>query len=174
MSPLSRHRFIKLTPTMPTYFDTSTHVGASLSRCRITLSPRPDWGLRLRTSALSCYHFIKPSSSLGYVKTGLGVGTMSRYKLGPSHIKQINQLSRFYAQKLSVLNFVRFDQALYFFTKSRLRKTFFVKTLFLTNKFNYPVYLGASFMKPFFLHIIINVSLHSLFVYYAKICIMLT
>ena len=37
-----------------------------------------------------------------------------------------------------------------------------------------PVYLGASFMKPFLLHMIILVWLRSLFVYYATICTMLT
>jgi hypothetical protein len=52
--------------------------------------------------------------------------------------EHINKLSRFHAQKLSVLNFVRFDQALHFL----------VKTLFMTLKFKYPVYLGTSFMKP--------------------------
>jgi hypothetical protein len=53
--------------------------------------------------------------------------------------EHINQLSHFHAQKLSVLNFVRFDQALHFL----------VKTLFVTHKFEYPVHLGASCMKSF-------------------------
>ena len=48
------------------------------------------------------------------------------------------------------------------------------ETLFVTHKFKYPVYLGASFMKPFLLHMIILVWLRSLFVYYATICTMLT
>ena len=39
----------------------------------------------------------------------------------------INQLSRFQAQKLSVLNFVWSDQALYFLAKSFLRKTSWFK-----------------------------------------------
>ena len=53
-------------------------------------------------------------------------------------------------------------------------KNILVKTLFVTHKFKYPVCMGASFMKPFLLHMIIIVWLHSLFVYYATICTMLT
>ena len=87
--------------------------------------------------------------------------------------EHINQLSRFHAQKLSVLNLVRFDRALYFFGTKLFVTKFLVKTLFVTHKFKYPVYLGASFMKLFLLHMIILVRLHSLFVYYAKICTML-
>jgi hypothetical protein len=60
----------------------------------------------------------------GTSRPSLGVGTLSRYKLGPRHTEHINQLSRFYAQKLSVLNFVRFDQALYFFDKKSFAKNF--------------------------------------------------
>ena len=44
----------------------------------------------------------------------------------------------------------------------------------MTLKFQYPVYLGASFMKLFLLHMIRLVRLHSLFVYYATICTILT
>ena len=90
------------------------------------------------------------------------------------HTEHINQLSRFHAQKLSVLNFVRFDQALYFFGKKLFVENFLVKTLFVTHKFKYPIYLGASFMKPFLLHMIILVWLCSLFLYYATICTLLT
>ena len=61
--------------------------------------------------------------------------------------EHINKLSRFHAQKISVLIFFRFDQASYFL----------VKNLFVTHKFKYPVYLGASFMKLFLLHMIILV-----------------
>ena len=50
---------------------------------------------------------------------------------------------------LKVLNFVRFYQALYIFGKKLYVKNFLVKTLFVTHKFKYPVYLGASFMKLF-------------------------
>ena len=73
--------------------------------------------------------------------------------------EHINQLSHFHAQKLAVLNFVRFDQALYFFGKKLFTKNFLVKSLFMTHKFKYPVYLGASFMKLFLLHMIILVRL---------------
>ena len=78
---------------------------------------------------------------------------------------------------LEVLNFltcVQFDQALYFFGKKLLVKNFLVQTLFVTHIFKYPVYLGASFMKLFLLHMIILVRLRSLFVYYATICTILT
>ena len=75
---------------------------------------------------------------------------------------------------LKILTCVRFDQALYFFGKKLLVKNFRVQTLFVTHKFKYPVYLGASFMKLFLLHMIILVRLRSLFVYYATICTILT
>ena len=88
--------------------------------------------------------------------------------------EHINQLSRFHAQSFKILNFVRSDQALYFFGKKLFVKNFFVQTLFVTHKFQYPVYLGASFVKPFLLQMIILVWLRSLFVYYATICTMLT
>ena len=88
--------------------------------------------------------------------------------------EHINQLRCLHAQKLSVLNFVRFDQALYFFWQKVVCENFLVKTLFVTDKFKYPVCLGASFMKHFLLHMIILVRLRSLFVYYATICTILT
>ena len=69
--------------------------------------------------------------------------------------KHINQLSHLDAKKFPVLNFIRFDQALYLFGKKWLVKNFLVETLFVTHKFKYPVYLGASFMKLFLLHMII-------------------
>ena len=75
---------------------------------------------------------------------------------------------------LKVFNFVRFDQALYLFGKKLYVKNFLDKTLFMMHKFKYPVYLGASFMKLFLLHMIILVRLRSLFVYYATICTILT
>ena len=68
----------------------------------------------------------------------------------------------------------QFGQALYLFGKNLYVKNFLVKTLFVTLKFKYAIYLGASFMKPFLLHMIILVRLRSLFVYYATICTMLT
>ena len=61
-----------------------------------------------------------------------------------------------------------------FFGKKLLVKNFLVKTLFVTHKFKYPVYLGAFFMKPFLLQMITLVRLRSLFVYYATICTILT
>ena len=88
--------------------------------------------------------------------------------------EHINQLSHFHAQKPSVLNFVRFDQALYFFSKKLFVRNFLVQTLFVTHKFKYSVYLGAPLLEFFLLHMIIFVWLRSLFVYYATICNMLT
>ena len=88
--------------------------------------------------------------------------------------EHINQLSRFHAQSFKFLTCIRFDQALYFFGKKLLAKNLLVKTLFVTHKFKYPVYLGASFMKLFLLHMIILVRLRYLFVYYATICTILT
>ena len=75
---------------------------------------------------------------------------------------------------LQFLTCVRFDQALYFFDKKLFVKKFLVITLFVTHKFKYPVHLGASFMEPFLLHMIILVWLRSFFVYYATICTVLT
>ena len=53
--------------------------------------------------------------------------------------EHINQLSCFHAQKNSVLNFVRFDQALYFLGKKLFVKNSLVITLFVTHKYKYPV-----------------------------------
>ena len=49
-----------------------------------------------------------------------------------------------------------------FLEKKLLVKYFLVQTLFLMHKFKYPIYLGASFMKLFLLHMIILVWLCSL------------
>ena len=63
---------------------------------------------------------------------------------------------------------------LYFFGKKLFVKNFLVQTLFVTHKFKYPVYLGASLLELFLLHMIILVRLRSLFMYYATICTILT
>ena len=88
--------------------------------------------------------------------------------------EHINHLSHFHAHKLSVLNFVWFDQALYFLGKKLFVKNSLVITLFVAHKFKYPVYLGAPLLELFLLHMIILVRLRSLFVYYATICTILT
>ena len=88
--------------------------------------------------------------------------------------EHINQLSCLHAQSFKFLTCVWLDQALYFFGKKLLVKNFLVQTLFVTHKFKYPIYLGASFMKLFLLHMIILVRLRSLFMYYATICTILT
>ena len=75
---------------------------------------------------------------------------------------------------LKVLNFVRFNQALYVFGNKLFVKKFLVITLFVTHKIKYPFYPRASFMKLFLLHMIIFVRLRSFFVYYATICTILT
>jgi hypothetical protein len=77
-------------------------------------------------------------------KTGFGVGTLSRYKLGPRHTEHINQLSHFHAKKLSVLNFVRFDQALYFFfDKKSFVKNFLCQNLVCYKQIEIPRLLGG-------------------------------
>ena len=153
-------------------------------------SPRLDGGLR--------QHFITPCRGLWYHSASLHwtcyVTTSECRALrsatsGPAwgmepcpasssdrviNTEHINQLSCLHAQSFKFLTCVRFDQALYFFGKKLLVKNFLVKTLFVTHKFKYPVYLGASFMKLFLLHMIILVRLRSLFVYYATICTILT
>ena len=130
-----RRRFIKLTSTMPNW---STGVGASLSPCRPTPPARLDWGLRLTTSAEPCHYSGVPNSLLGHLGLGLGprpcrgLRTLSDLsqingRLHPAtspnrviNTEHINQLSCFHAKKLSVLNIVRFDQALYFSAQSCL------------------------------------------------------
>ena len=122
-----------------------------------------------------CHHFGVPSSLLRHLGTGLGDGTLSRIKLGPRHQYRTHyQLSCLHAQSFKFLTCVRLDQALYFFGKKLLVNFFPCQTLFVTHKFKYPVYLGASFMKLFLLHMIILVRLRSLFVYDATICTILT
>ena len=109
---------------------TSLTQGTSASHCRPAL-------------AVLCRHFGVPSSALRHLGTGLGARTLSRSKLGPRiNTEHINQLSHFHAQRLSVLNFVWFDQALYFFGKKLYVKNFLVKTLFVTHKFKYPFTWG--------------------------------
>ena len=84
--------------------------GTSASPCRPALS-------------VLCHHFRVPSSLLRHLGTGSGMepcpASSSDRVINTEHI---NQLSRFHAQKLSVLNFVRFNQALYFLAKSCLRQ----------------------------------------------------
>ena len=90
-------------------------------------------------------------SDLSHINGHIRLATSPNRVINTEHI---NQLSHFHAQKLLVLNFVQFDQALYFFGKKLFMKNFLVKTLFVTHKFKYPVYLGASFMKHFLLHLL--------------------
>ena len=148
---------------------------ASASYCRPAPSPWSDSGFHFAHRL--CWVATSSSRALYSDISGTAWGLGSRPTTISAcviNIEHINQLSRFHAQKLSVLNFVRFDQALYLFGKKLYVKNFLVKTLFVTHKFKYPVYLGSSFMKLFLLHMIILVWLRSLFVYYATICTMLT
>ena len=136
--------------------------GTSASLCRPALT-------------VLCHHFGVPSSSLCHLRTGLGMEPCPASSLDRLiNAQHINKLSRFHAQKLSVLNFVWFDQALYFFGKKLFVRKFLVITLFVTHKFKYPVYLGAPLTELFLLHMIILVRLRSLFVYYTTICTILT
>ena len=57
--------------------------------------------------------------------------------------EHINQLSRFHAQKLSVLNFVRFDQALYFFDKKLFVKNFLCQNFVCYKQIQIPRLLGG-------------------------------
>ena len=117
----SGRRFVKLTSTMP---NRSTGMGASLSPCRPTPPARLDWGLRLTTSAEPCHYSGAPNSLLGHLGPGgwdLGHAEdcePCRFngRLRPAtrpnrfiNTEHINQLSCFHAQKLSILNFVRFE-----------------------------------------------------------------
>ena len=88
--------------------------------------------------------------------------------------EHINQLSCLHAQGFKFLTCVRFNQELYLFEKILLVENLLVKTLFVTCKFKYPIYLGAPLTELFLLHMIILVRLRSLFVYYATICTILT
>ena len=141
--------------------------------------PRLDGGLRQHfitpCRGLPDHHFGVPSSLLRHLGTGSGMepspASSSDRVINAEHI---NQLSRSHTQKLSVLNFVRCDQALYLFGIKLFVTKFLVKTLFASHIFKYPVYLGAPLMELFLLHMIILVRLRSLFVYYATICTMLT
>lgn len=148
------------------------HLGVLTSSSR--LSRTEDFGSSHRPCYVTTLECRTPCSAISGPARGLGPRPTA-ISACVIDIKHINQLSRFHAQKLSVLNFVRFDQALYFFFgKELFVKKFLVKTLFVTHKFKYSVYLGASFMKPFLLHMIILVRHHFLFVYYATIFTMLT
>ena len=139
----------------------------------------PRWGLRRHSAGLHwpCYVTSSEGRALRSATSGPAWGmepcpaSSSDRVINTEHI---NQLSCLHAQSFKFLTCVRFDQALYFFGKNLFVKSFLVKTLFVTHKFKYPFYLGASFMKLFLLHMIILVRLRSLFVYYATICTMLT
>ena len=152
-----------------------THAGGFGVTPQPAPSPRSGWGFHL-AHRLWCVTTSSSRVLHSYI-SGPAWGLWSRPATISAcviNIEHINQLSRFHAQKLSVLNFVRFDQALYFFGKKLFVKKILVITLFVTHKFKYPVYLGASFVKPFLLHMIILVWLRSLFVYYTTICTILT
>jgi hypothetical protein len=109
-----------------------------------------------------------PSSSLGHL--GLGGWDLGHAKdYAPYRICQkfdgrprpatspdrvidtehINQLSRFHAQKLSVLNFVRFDQALYFFDKKLFAKNFLCQNFVCYKQIQIPRLLGGFLYETF-------------------------
>ena len=74
-----------------------------------------------------------------------------------ANTEHINQLSCLHAQSFKFLTCVRFDQALYFLEKGYLWQNSLSKLCLPHTNWKYPVYLGASFMKPFLLHMIILV-----------------
>ena len=153
------------------------------------LSPRLDGGLR--------QHFINPRQGLQhhsaglhwpcYVTTsecralrsatsGLAWGMEPCPAPSSDHVinaEHINQLSRFHAQKLWVLNFVRFDQALFFWQQVVCEKNPFYNFV-CDAQIQIPRLTGGFLYEAFSLHMIILVRLRSLFVYYATICTMLT
>ena len=113
--------------TLPNYFVYSTGPG---------VSPRP--------SEVLCCHFIKPSSSSATSGPAWGLGPRPATSFG--HVintEHINQLSRFHAQKLSVLNFVWFDQALYFFDKKLFAKNFLCQNFVCYKQIQIPRLLGG-------------------------------
>ena len=128
--------------TPPTCSITSARLGASpLRSAELFARPHRAWGLRPPPA---------PSSDRII------------------NAEHINQLSLLHAQKILVLNSVWSDQALYLFWQKVVCGKLPCTNLFVTHKFKFPVYLGASFMKPFLLQMIILVRLHSLFVYYPQ------
>ena len=155
-----------------------------------TTPPRLDGGLR--------QHFITPCRGLRHHSTGLHwpcyvttseCRALCSATLGPAwgmepypatsldrviNTGHINQLSCLHVQSFKFLTCVRFNQELYLFEKILLVENLLVKTLFVTHKFKYPVYLGAPLVELFLLHMIILVRLRSLFMYYATICTILT
>jgi len=91
------------------------HIGRAVSLLRsaelLARTPRA-WGLGPRPC-----RGLRTLSDLSQINGRLRPATSPNRVINTEHI---NQLSRFHAQKLSVLNFVRFDQALYFLAKSCL------------------------------------------------------
>ena len=63
--------------------------------------------------------------------------------------EHINQLSRFHAQKLSVLNFVRFNQALYLFGKKLFVKKIPCHNLVCDTQIQIPSSLGGFLHEAF-------------------------
>ena len=91
------------------------HIGRAVSLLRSAklLARTPQaWGLGPRPC-----RGLRTLSDLSQINGRLRPATSPNRVINTEHI---NQLSRFHAQRLSVLNFVRFDQALYFLAKSCL------------------------------------------------------
>ena len=88
--------------------------------------------------------------------------------------EHINQLSCLHAQSFKFLTCVRLDQALYFFGKKLLVKISLSKLCLWRANSNTPFTWGLPSWSFFLLHMVILVRLHSLFVYYATICTILT
>ena len=86
------------------------HIGRAVSLLRsaelLARTPRA-WGLGPRPC-----RGLRTLSDLSQINGRLRPVTSPNRVINTEHI---NQLSRFHAQKLSVLNFVRFNQTLYFF-----------------------------------------------------------
>ena len=92
-----------------------------------------------------CYVVTSECRALCSITSGLAWGLGPRPAVSSNRVintKHINQLSRFHAQKLSVLNFVRFDQALYFLAKSCLWRSSLSKLCLWHTNSNTPFIWG--------------------------------
>ena len=110
--------------TLPTNFASSARLGASpyhigravslLQSAELLARTPRAWGLGPRPC-----RGLRTLSDLSQINGCLCPATNPNSVINTEHI---NQLSRFHAKKLSVLNFVRFDQALYFFGKKLFKR----------------------------------------------------
>ena len=119
-------------------------------------------GLRRYSASLHwpCYVTTSEFRALCSTTLGLAWGMEPCPASSSDHVintEHINQLSRFDAQKLPVLKFCSVRPSIILLGTKLFVTKFLVKTLFVTHKFKYPVYLGAPLLELFLLHMIILV-----------------